>query len=314
MVSKRLFWILKLSLLALAVFFLQQKLSHLDLQELNWQWQSNSPIYLASFLTLWLLNLGFDALAWQAIQSILKPITLGTALIHNLKSYGLAFITPANSGEIAGRYIVQEASEHRKKALFLTFWNHAPKLTAKILVCSLILIILSPSYQVTALGSIIAALIFLASVFTYLRLEKIINLFYEKKLWNRPLSAYIIKGEPRLGLRLKLLLINALRFLIFSAQLALILFAFKPEVISLELFWTIPLFYLLSSIIPSYAGLDFIIKGTLALYFFELIEADALSFTLASTVVWFFNWALPSLVGISSLKRSEMEKLRKRKN
>lgn len=313
MVKKLLFWALKLSLLALAFFFLYKKLDTLNTSHLDWNWHPKSLLYLFGFFLVWLFNLALDARAWQIVQSTLHQINLKTAFIHNLKCYGLAFISPMNSGEIAGRYLIQDNPYDRKKALFLTFWTHAPKLFSKALLSFLILAVLLPLKGFSlwySLGLITASLVGLA---LYLRLERVISLLNEKQLWNRPLKHYLVKGKPSIRQKMAVLGINGLRFLLFSGQLALILLCFKPDIISWALYWSIPLFYFVSALIPSYTGIDFLIKGTLALYFFEIFEADSLSFTLGSTAVWFANWALPAITGLSLLKRKDFERLRRKK-
>lgn len=312
MVKKSSFWIFKILFLSLAFYFLYQKLESIDVSNLKWRGHANTWISITGFLAAWAANLLLDAKAWQRVQSILHGISLKTALIHNLKCYGLAFISPLNSGEIAGRYIIQENPYDRKKALFLTFWTHAPKLFSKALLSFLILAIMLPLNGSSLGYSLVLVLLFTLSLFIYLRLESLLSYFNEKQIWRRPVKDYMVKGKPEVQDKLLVLCLNGLRFLLFSSQLALVILSFKPEVISWELYWSIPLYYFISALIPSYTGFDFIIKGTLALYFFELFEADALTFTLAGTVVWFFNWAMPAITGLSVLKKIEMDRFTKR--
>lgn len=312
MVKKSSFWIFKILFLSLAFYFLYQKLESIEISNLNWRGHANTWIAIIGFLAAWAANLLLDAKAWQRVQSILHRISLKTALIHNLKCYGLAFISPLNSGEIAGRYIIQENPYDRKKALFLTFWTHAPKLFSKALLSFLILAIMLPLNGSSLGYSLALVLLFTLSLFIYLRLESLLSYFNEKQIWRRPVKDYMVKGKPEVQDKLLVLSLNGLRFLLFSSQLALVILSFKPEVISWELYWSIPLYYFISALIPSYTGFDFIIKGTLALYFFELFEADALTFTLAGTVVWFFNWAMPAITGLSVLKKIEMDRFTKR--
>ena len=312
MVRKSLFWILKALFLALAFYFLYLKVEGLSFESINWQWHSQSWIYLGLFILVWAANLVLDARAWQIVQSILYRIPLSTAIIHNLKSYGLAFISPMNSGEIVGRYIIQERAEDRKKALFLTLWAHFPKITSKALVSTIILFFLLELEKHQTLWQFSLVLAFALIMTLYLKLEKIISLLHEAKIWKRPVKDYLVTGKPEPGQKLVLLVINGLRFLLFSAQLALVLMTFKVDLLTWPLYWSIPLFYFSASLLPSFSGIDFLIKGTLALYFFGLFETDALSFTLAGTAVWFFNLAMPAITGLSLLKKSEFERFRRK--
>ena len=313
MVSKTTFWLFKIGFLSLAFYFLYLKLESLDFKNLDWQWNEGSFFYLLLFLMVWILNLLLDAKAWQIVQSILHHIKVKTALVHNLKCYGLAFISPVNSGEIAGRYIIQEKAYDRKKALFLTFWTHAPKLASKALISFIILAIMLPQQGVKPIYSILLGMATILGLWLYLRLERVISLLNEKEIWNRPIKDYMVKGKPEIVQKLAILGINGIRFLLFSTQLALVILIFKPELLSWTLYWSIPLYYFTSALIPSYTGFDFLIKGTLALYFFGIFETDALSFTLAGTAVWFFNWAMPAITGLSLLKKSELERFKRRR-
>lgn len=311
MVKKLLFPLLKLGLIAMAFFFLYQKFSTGDFIELSWSWTDSSFIALFLFFSFGLLNLVLDAKAWQEVQGILQKISLKKALEHNFKSYGLAFISPMNSGEIVGRYIIQEETENRKKALFLTFWTHAPKMFSKII---LVLSILPLLFQ-SQLGKISYLALPLISIIilVYLNLDKVLSWIGTKNLKQRKLEDYIVAGQPKLRSKIKLLVLNGSRFLIYSLQLTFVLWALNLENISLEILLSIPVYYLLSALIPSYSGLDFLIKGTFSLYYFEMFSSNQWGFALATSLVWLLNWAIPSIIGLLSLKKIEIDRIRRRR-
>jgi hypothetical protein len=313
MVKRLSFGFLKLALLGLAVYFIYQKVKLSDLESLEWNFNANSLKFITFFFLAWALNFTLDAKAWQIVQSSVLAIPLKTAVIHNLKCYGLAFITPFNSGEIAGRYLIQENPEHRKKAVFLTFWTHAPKIFSKALVSFIILTALLLNNTVPFYWSLLSIIAAVSTLLLFLNLQIFISFLEKQTLWKRPLKDYIVPEKPILKHKLQTLGLNGLRFMIFSSQLALVLLAFKPGLLSLDLFWSIPLFYFAAALLPNFSALDFIIKGTLSLYFFAIFETDALSFALAGTVVWMFNLALPALLGLSTLKREDLAHLKRKK-
>ncbi|MDR9373891.1 MAG: hypothetical protein RI842_04410 [Schleiferiaceae bacterium] len=293
-------WLLKGGLLLLAaVLFLYR-----------WPWESwpalTAPTarpyfwpWFAGFLLLTVLNLSLDATTWLIVQRLVRPLGWRRALLHNLQCYALAFITPFQSGELAGRYLLQPP-EHRQKALYLTFWMHAPKLSAKLLV-ALPLFIWASGQRSFWWPSALLLLIGIG----YFYLEPAFRLLQRFRLGKWPLKRFLIAGRPSRREKAILLTINALRFLIFSSQLALMLHLLSPETLQLKLLLSIPVYYLLSAIIPSWTALDFLIKGTLALYFFQWMEAQAATVALAGMAVWFFNVALPAGVGFSLLRPSQ---------
>lgn len=311
MVKKLLFALLKLSLIALALYFISQKIDWQDFKNIEWSWSLRSFWALFIFLSLWLLNILLDAVAWQKVQSILQAIPLKLAVLHNLKCYGLSFISPVNSGEVIGRYIIQDQAENRSKSLYLTFWTHAPKLFSKALLSFLIIPFLFP--DLSAIYRLALLVLFFLGLLLYLRLEKFLSWLAKKRWGRREFKNYIVTGKPLLPQKLILLGLNGIRFLIYSAQLGLVLWGLQLSDFSFTILLSIPVYYFISALIPSYTGLDFLIKGALSLYYFELFTPNNLGFALASTFVWAFNWAIPATLGLISLKGQELARLKRKK-
>jgi hypothetical protein len=311
--KKWLFRFLKLALVLVAIYLLWFKLERAELSDFTLDIDQNrSLICLLLFGFLWLLNISLDAFAWQRIQALISHISLKKAIWQNIKCYGLAFITPLNSGELVGRYIVQEDKAHRSKAVFLTFWTHGPKLFGKTIVSLIILgIWLVNSQQISYAFLVLIPLT--VALIIYYRLEKIISSFHERKFFKYPLANYLIKGEPRSKLKSLLLIVHSFRFLIFSAQLLVSLYFLKPESIQVEILFAIPLYYFISAITPTFAGLDFLIKGALSFYFFSFFSSESIVFVIASTLVWFFNMAIPSIVGLAGLNRNELARIKRKR-
>ncbi len=312
MVKKVLYPILKFGLIGLALYFLIQKLSQVDFSQVELSWGQDTLIAFIAFVGLGLINLLLDAKAWQVVQSCLREINLREAIQHNLKCYGLAFISPLNSGELVGRYIIQEDPEHRKKALFLTFWTHAPKLFSKAIISfSLFPFLFSQWATPLKVGSfIIMGLLFIL----YLQLERWISLLAKYQWGKRHFKDYLIPGQPSIPSKIEVLGINGLRFLIYSSQLGVVIWGLGISELNLTLVLSLPVYFFVSALIPSYTGLDFLIKGTLSLYFFELFSDQSFGMAIATTIVWAFNWAIPALVGLSTLKKSELARIKSRRD
>lgn len=310
---KWLFRFLKIALVVLAIYLLWFKLERTQLNDFSLDIDPRrSIISVLIFAILWFLNISLDAFAWQKIQALISHISLRKAIWQNIKCYGLAFITPLNSGELVGRYIVQEDEAHRSKAVFLTFWTHGPKLFGKTIVSLIILgIWLINNRQIGYAALVLPAATVAAAI--YYSLEKIISSLHERRLFKYPLANYLIKGEPGSGLKSLLLLVHSCRFLIFSAQLLVSLYFLQPESIEIEILFAVPLYYFISAITPTFAGLDFLIKGALSFYFFSFFSDQSMVFVIASTLVWFFNMAIPSIVGLASLNRSELARIKRKR-
>lgn len=292
---------LKVALLILAGFLFLRKWENQELRSLELDLGAGEFwLWLIAFLGLGLLNLACDARNWQLVQSLVRPIAWREAVVHNLQCYALAFITPLNSGELAGRYWLQKHPAHRRKAVFLTFWMHLPKLLSKVMVAGAVFLWAVPlPYQ--ALGLLILGLLLMA----YLTLERWMTQLEGCHLWRWRLGEYLVAGRPWKREKLHLLALNALRFLAFSSQLAVVLMILAPEELSSGVLLSIPAYYLLSAVVPSWAAVDFLIKGTLALYYFRAFTEQTSLLALAGIIVWAVNVALPALGGFLLLKPSE---------
>lgn len=306
---------IKLALLALAVFLLAQRLDELSIK--NVQFLANGQQWFwatIAFCILYFLNISLDALNWQIVQGLLRQISLKEAFLHNLKCYALAFLTPANSGELAARYLVQTEREHQSKAFFLTTWVHLPKSFAKLsLALPLSLHLLGNLGYTTYLPWALSLGLSL-SWLAYFNLEKVLSYFNHKTWRGKSMGKYLVKGRPNRPEKLKLLLLNAIRFTCFSGQMALVLYVLNPQLISVEILASLPVYYFLSALIPTWAAFDFLIKSVLSLYFFTLFSNQEMLFAVAATVVWVFNIALPALIGLLKFNPAELHRLKPKKD
>ena len=55
--------------------------------------------------------------------------------------------------------------------------------------------------------------------------------------------------------------------------------------------------YLLSSIIPSIFIFDVVVKGSIGVFLFSMIEVDELTILSIITLMWLLNFVLPSVFG-----------------
>ena len=95
----------------------------------------------------------------------------------------------------------------------------------------------------------------------------------------------------------KNLLYSLLRYLIFSFQFFFLLQIFGVDVFYVNAMIVITSMYLLSSIIPSLAIFDVVVKGSMALYLFGIVGVNDLTVLSIITLMWILNFAIPALVG-----------------
>jgi hypothetical protein len=111
--------------------------------------------------------------------------------------------------------------------------------------------------------------------------------------YNRPQLAYVLG-------------FSALRYVVFSLQFILFLWAFGVQISYSNALMLVALSYLLITLIPTIALSELGVRGSVSIYLFSAwftaqhLAFERLSYSvfLASSAVWIVNIALPALLGV----------------
>lgn len=281
--------------------------SYQGLFSINWL---NPQLWVTAFVILWLLNLLLDGIIWQKVHAMVASISVARAIKTNFLCYSLAFITPVNSGELAGRYIMISEKSQKNKTVFLTFWSHFPRLIAKIIFggSSAILIFGSHYNLATGWELLMIGLLVSTSLLGYFNLRKIENWLAKRRLRKIELQHFLIRGKPGNGAKWKLLGLASTKLLTYSFQFTTLLLMWGEVSFSLQLFISVLIFFCGSALLPTIAVADFLLKGALAMLIFpaELVSESVL--LNATFVTWLFNIALPALAGSYFVLKSNWKK------
>lgn len=306
---------IKVLLIGLAIYFLAGKLRDEGYQGIfSYSWE-NAALFVSLFILLGLLNLAVDAAIWRRVHFFVAPLSWRRSFKTNFICYALAFITPVNSGELAGRYVMLSDRTDRQKTIFLTFWSHLPRLVVKVLTGGSALLILGFLVQKIPAEMAIGALIILwpVALLLYFSVLKIQRWLYTKGIGKVELARYVLEEHPRFGEKLQLLGLGLLKYLAYNAQFLVLLLMWGPVEMSVELMLSILGFYFITALVPTFAAADFLIKGALAMYIFTPAMANEPLLLNASFVVWVFNIALPALVGTAIILYTNLGHSLKRK-
>lgn len=291
--------LVKLLLIIGALYFISQKLKTTEYHGVFTYTWHHAGLFVSLFFILWALNLFLDAAIWKAVNGFVQEIHLQRAFKTNFICYALAFVTPANSGELAGRYVMLNQKGDRQKTVFLTFWSHFPRFITKFILGGSALALLAfykneiGSTQLVVLITLLVV-IFLTGYLSILRIQKWLH---NRQAANRDLSKYLLNDRPQPAEKIKLLLLSIAKYLAYNFQFIILLVMWNPETWGMELIFSVIVFYFITALIPTFAAADFIIKGALALYIFDAHLATEAQLINASFVTWLFNIAIPALVG-----------------
>nr|WP_309597738.1 hypothetical protein [Flavobacterium oreochromis] len=88
-----------------------------------------------------------------------------------------------------------------------------------------------------------------------------------------------------------------LRYFTFSHQYYFLFLIFDVNLPYLLLMSLITSVYFLASSLPSFQFLDFAVKGSVAVFFFGLLDVNEWIVLFISTLMWILNTVLPVIIG-----------------
>lgn len=262
------------------------------------------------------LNQFLEIIKWKYLIDKLEKVTLWSATKAVFAGISVSMFMPNRVGDYLGRVFVLKHAD-RLQAVLITILGSMAQLLITLIYGFLAVLFFFPWYYdmgdpfniwvYTGMILVIVITTFIF-VFAYLNfggfsaiIERISGRFYKKiKKYSEVFSWYTGKDL------LLVLLLSALRYVIFSFQFYLLLRAFSVPVDYYAGIVLIGLVYLLMTIIPTVALTELGIRGTVSIFVFSLYleplgkwgETTGLGVASAASVLWLMNLALPALIGL----------------
>ena len=281
--------IIKLVIVFGAFYFIYDKLAHDD----KLSWKQFSDILQHKFTIAWILFMLFfsilnrflEILKWKNLVLVIEKISLYTSTKQVLAGLTAGLFTPNGIGEYAGKALYFSKTE-TKRVLFLN------------LICNGIQMVLTIVFGLIGLLYLGYTLYFFILigvgflVLTFLFLTKNANI----KGYSIALFLEKITEIPK-KIHQKNILLAIARYLTFSHQYYFLFLLFGIEIDYFTLMATITAVYFIASSLPSFQFLDFIVKGGVAIWFFEKLNIDEYVVLFISTFMWLLNVVLPVVIG-----------------
>jgi hypothetical protein len=281
--------IIKLTIVFGAFYFIYEKLANDD----KLSWNQFSEIIQEKFTITWLIfMLGFsflnrflEILKWQNLVEVVERISLYTATKQVLAGVTAGLFTPNGIGEYAGKALYFPKSE-TKRILFLNVICNGIQLIIAVLFGLFGLLYLGYTFYFIMLVTIV----FFIGVFMFLTKKTnikgySIKLFLEKT------------GEIPKRTHRKNVLLAIARYITFSHQYYFLFLLFGVKIDYFTLMATITAVYFIASSLPSFQFLDFVVKGSVAIWFFNKLHIDNYVVLFISTFMWMANVVVPVLIG-----------------
>lgn len=260
------------------------------------------PLLVFSFL-LSFLNWGIEALKWKYLIREVTSISFFRALGLIFTGITVGILTPNRVAEIPVRAYLLNERESRNTLIFLSFIGSVFQMIVTYIVgiIGLIFIFDERFYStkhvvIILLGAIVLMTIFIVLYFKHLK----INLLKKYNI-NNPLK---FVQQKWLGASLY----SLFRYFIFAIQLWIILKAFEIHINQINFIWLIPIFFLISSSIPTILLSEIGVRSSVGIFVFGTISENDINILAATIVLWIINIALPAFLGLYGLKEIKLFK------
>lgn len=282
-------FLIKLLIVGAAFYFIYDQLAHNN--KLDWVkfhhllWEKQSFWGILFLLSFSVANRYLEILKWQNLVAFIHPITTGESAKQVLSALTAGIFTPNGLGEYAGKAMYFEKKK-TKKIIFLNLICNGIQMILTVVFGIIGLWILGYQIWVLAIMSLCLLLIGLAYMTKSIKIKG----YSIEKLLSK------INEIPK-KIHRKNMLLAVGRYLVFSHQYYFLFLAFDVDLPYLTLMASIATVYFLASSLPSFQFLDFAVKGSVALFFFEKLGVNEWIVVFIATLMWFLNVVLPVVIG-----------------
>jgi hypothetical protein len=291
--SKFLSTFVKIAISLWAVYYLMQ---HFEKQHISIEIVRRlSLLQILILFLLSLVNWSVEIRKWQYLASNVKQIDFFEASRQSLISFALSLLTPNRVGELGIKTLFFDKRD-AKKIFSLSLIGTTTQMLNSLLfgfVALLILLIFDPNILADFASKINIHLSTSQQILTGLVILLFIGFIIfvikqrKKKLLLNSLSIWI-----------KTFGFSFIRYLVFSFQFLLIYSIFSSESNLFLVYIAIALTYLVATIIPMLAFMDWAVKGSVALSVFGFLHLQSDIAVVSVALMWLLNFLLPFVVGI----------------
>ena len=295
------FFLLKLAIVCGAFYFIYTKTIHNEnirfevfIQQLEQTLFANyTAIFFLGCFTLG--NWFFEVLKWKALASYCRKISISEAFQQSLGSLTASLFTPNRIGEYGAKAVYFKKG-NRRKIMLLNLLSNMMQMTITVVTGSIGLVFFMTHFEVDIdlfrmrkLAYVLAFVLVLAATGKFFGFKKIRGFYLEKII-------AFVKKMP-VSLHALSAFYSMIRYFIFSHQFFFLLRLFGIETDYLTLMSLITSMYILASIVPSLPLFDWLIKGSVAVWLFNVIGANELIIVTTSLLMWCLNFGFPALIG-----------------
>ena len=311
--KRTLFLIFKLIIVFGAFYFIYQKLVDNELLSITKLTEQFSLVFsnnIWAFIGILLCtdaNWFLEIFKWKNLASTFKKISFFDAYEQSFGSHTASLITPNRIGEYGAKALYFK-KEYHKKIVGLNFIGNMTQLTATIFFGCIGLVFTLSKFNIHFPEFNFEGLLITTVLLSIL-------LLFRKQFGLLKIEHYLLRFSCFLKsistkIYFKTFIFSIARYLVFSHQFYFLLLLFGIENDYFTLMSIIYCTYFFASFIPSLPIFDWAIKGSVAVWLFQLIEVNELTIITITTFMWILNFAIPAVIGsvfVLNFKTSKFE-------
>jgi hypothetical protein len=262
-----------------------------------------NTFYLLLAILLSSVNYGLEAKKWQWLLSPLQKVKWVNSYKSILAGITVSIFTPNRTGEVFGKVVYLDLNEKMKAALLNFSGSMAQMICTSLAGLWGTIIYLNffafKDIQVPAIEVIysIAIVCSMLSFLIYFNQQKFFT-WLSQKNWAKKINiSFTNQQQFKTAMQLKVLLLSAMRYFVFSSQLVLLLYFCDIQASVFQLFLLSTVFFMVMWFLPSFALTELGVRGSVAVMLFQNVSANISGALLAVVLLWIINVALPALIG-----------------
>lgn len=253
-------------------------------------------------------NFGIEALKWKVLVSSVQKVSFWKAVKATLSGHALVFNSINRFGESAARAIYLDEG-HRLKGMAIAMVGSMSLILVNLVMGLLGMLylriyILDATHRLEGLS--VFWLTGLMSVLSFGTI--LLGLMYYKLSWlirlfeKIPLIArykFVVEHMEKLRWQFltKILLLSALRYVVFIVQYVLMMQVFEVGMSVADSAALVAVMLLVLSIIPSITLAELGIRGEVSLQLFGLVSSNLLGIIATTGSIWIINLIIPAMAG-----------------
>ncbi len=263
---------------------------------------------LLATIGLMLVNWGIEARKWQLVVRQLEPISFRRAYYSVLTGVSISLNTPNRVGEYGGRILYLQPA-NRLRGISLNMVTSVSQLIVTMVMGIAGLCYLLTVFTTGMLGShgltpfwmhviLYGGTAFCTvTIVLYFRLSWLVRILESIPGMQR-LKPYInVLDHYEWPLLARMLLLSAVRFVVFVTQYILMFRLLHVEVTWVQGFWAVSVLMLILALIPTIAIAELPIRLEASKAFLNLFSPNDLGIDAASFGIWIINLIIPALLG-----------------